>query len=479
MRANINPVVDEDWNALMFQRVKHTLWKVFGIDRAIAYVIVGRSISILAGPITALMVISFLSPVEQGFYYTFNSLLAIQVFFELGLTLVVLQFASHEKANLEWNDSGTLTGDLNAKARLAALLRFSLHWYGIIAILFVGVAIPMGFIFCGNLSQNDHFVAWQLPWVYLVVVSGVMLFLSPLFALLEGCGLVAEVAMIRSFQDLFANVVLWAALFFKLGLMAAPLFLTIRLLWAVGWLVARYKNHLVDLFFFHQDSVSFSWRAEIWPFQWRIALSWLSGYFIFQLFTPVLFAFYGPTIAGQMGISIAIANAIANMALAWVNTKAAPFGSLIAKSEFEKLDKLFFHSLFQSIFVVLVGMLAFFGIVIYLNFISHPFAQRLLAPLPLGVLVLAVIVNQIVGAEAVYLRAHKQEPFLIISLIGGILVGLSTYFLGQAYAATGMVVGFFVVNCVVGLGGGTWVFIRKRRSWHAKPHEVAILIETI
>lgn len=29
---------------------------------------------------------------------------------------------------------------------------------------------------------------------------------------------------------------------------------------------------------------------EIFPYQWRIALSWISGYFIFQLFNPVLFA---------------------------------------------------------------------------------------------------------------------------------------------------------------------------------------------
>ena len=37
-----------------------------------------------------------------------------------------------------------------------------------------------------------------------------------------------------------------------------------------------------------------SWKHEIWPFQWRIAVSWMSGYFIFDLINPVAFYFCGP-----------------------------------------------------------------------------------------------------------------------------------------------------------------------------------------
>ena len=57
--------------------------------------------------------------------------------------------------------------------------------------------------------------------------------------------------------------------------------------------------------------------------QWRIAVSWMCGYFIFQLFVPVLFAYRGPLEAGQMGISLSISNVLASVAISWVNTKAA------------------------------------------------------------------------------------------------------------------------------------------------------------
>ena len=42
-----------------------------------------------------------------------------------------------------------------------------------------------------------------------------------------------------------------------------------------------------------------SYMKEIFPNQWKIALSWVSGYFIFHFFNPVLFA-EGPVVAGQM-----------------------------------------------------------------------------------------------------------------------------------------------------------------------------------
>ena len=84
-------------------------------------------------------------------------------------------------------------------------------------------------------------------------------------------------------------------------------------------------------------------------FQWRIAVSWICDYFIFQLFTPVLFAFRGPVEAGQMGLSMSAVTQLGGIVLAWMSTKAAPFGSLVARRDFDALDTLFFRTLRQSL----------------------------------------------------------------------------------------------------------------------------------
>jgi len=74
------------------------------------------------------------------------------------------------------------------------------------------------------------------------------------------------------------------------------------------------------------------------------------------LFNPVLFAFRGPVEAGRMGMSLSLANAIQAIAVSWVGTKSAPFGTLVARKEFDRLDQVFFQALRQSVAVSILGL---------------------------------------------------------------------------------------------------------------------------
>jgi O-antigen/teichoic acid export membrane protein len=86
--------------------------------------------------------------------------------------------------------------------------------------------------------------------------------------------------------------------------------------------------------------------------------------------------------------------------------------------------------------------------------------------LPLALLGLASVCNVYIYNLSVYLRAHKQEPFLNISIINGILTGLSTYFLGREYGILGMTAGYLFTSIVCSIIPGTLIFINKRKNWH-------------
>jgi hypothetical protein len=43
----------------------------------------------------------------------------------------------------------------------------------------------------------------------------------------------------------------------------------------------------------------------------------------------------------------------------------------------------------------------------------------------------------------------------------------STYFLGRRYAAIGVTAGYLSCTILIGLGLGTWTFLKYRRQWHA------------
>ena len=445
------------------------LLRKFGVDRAVGYTLLGRGWAAGAGFVNLFLITRMMSPVQQGFYYTFGSILALTVFFELGLGYVLMQFASHERAHLEWTEQGTLEGDATAKARLASLLRMSLIWYSVVGLLILVTLLPVGLHFFGAHAPKGVVVDWQRPWIWIVLLTSLSLSLTPLFSILEGCGLVAEIISLQFVQNVLASLVNWAVLWHHGALYAAPLGNTLALLWTLTWLWRHKRPLLRDLASTGVRGGGIDWRREIWPFQWRMAVSGASGYFIFQLFNPLLFAYYGAAAAGRMGLCLSVMSAIGLISLGWITTKSATFGSLIAKREFRQMDRLFFPCLWQSWALVSLGALCFWLGGFYLHHIHHPLSLRILAPLPLGLLVLAAVVNHGVAAQALYLRAHKQEPFLGLSIAGACLIGLLSFLLGRPFGATGMMAGYLAVTTTVGLGLGTRVFLKKRSQWHEGP----------
>jgi hypothetical protein len=449
-----------------FRALVQALFRIFGVDRAIAYTLIGRSWSVIAGPVTLFLIARFLRPEEQGFYFTFGSVIALNIFFELGLTYVLLQFASHEKAHLDWTSFGTLSGSEAAKLRLAALLKLSLKWYSVAALLVLLLVLPAGLVFFSRDSAPNAAIAWRIPWISLAAASALNLFVAPLFAVLEGCGKIWQIASMRAGQSVLANVGLWLTLLCHGALFAGPVFQTVNLVVGLAWLAPTYGGLFRDLLHTDVARAPFHWRTEVWPFQWRIAISWLSGYFIFYMFNPVLFALKGPAVAGQMGMSLSLCNALIGASMAWMTTKASPFGVLAARRQWKALDALFFKALQQSMLVLGAGSAAMYVCVAIANAEHYPVSRRILGPVPFALLLLSAMMNHVVFCEAQYLRTHKAEPFLWMSIFIAGTTATATLVLAKPYGAPGVSAGY-LASCSLGVIIGTKIFLKKRREWHA------------
>jgi hypothetical protein len=447
--------------------VQQWLHRRLGVDRAIGFTVLARGWASLAGLATVALIARFLSRAEQGYYYTFGSLIALQIVFELGFSFVILQMATHECAHLKFNADGTITGDAVAHARLASVLQKTVRWYTAGAGLLALFLLAVGAHFFATYQHGGQGIEWRFPWYAAALAATLTFQIDPILSFMEGCGFVANVARLRLAQAATGSVLAWTALLLHHGLFAPALMIVGNAAVAAGWLIRR-RGLLLGLMRYKPGQHRVHWTNEVWPFQWRIAVSWLCGYFIFQLFTPVLFAYRGAEEAGRMGMSLSLANALQSVAISWINTKAAPFGALIARKEYSLLDAIFFRALRQSAGVFAAGALFVWTVDVYLNWAQIRFAQRLLTPLSLGLLLLATLVNVIVFGEALYLRAHKQEKFLLNSVFGAVLVAASTYFLGRIYGAVGMLTGNLLLGLLIGLPWGTYIFLKFRRVWHAE-----------
>lgn len=436
-----------------------------GIDGAIGFTLLTRMIQAAGGLIAIIFISIFLSLKEQGFYYTFASILAIQIFLELGLSGIITQYAAHEFAYLEWKDGFTLSGDNYYKSRLSSLLRFCVKWFGLISIFLFFILLIAGFYFFKNYNKDLN-IEWQRPWVFLCLTTSLNLFIDPLLAFFDGLNQVKEIAKLRLYQK-SANIIL-LFVFFSLGfkLYAAGL----ASLCAIGvnyfQIIFSHKIKVLKIIWASNGDFSINYFKEIFPFQWRIAVSWISGYFIFQLFNPVLFATEGAVVAGQMGMTLAALNGVLSLSLSWINTKIPLFSRLIAKKEFLNLDLIFNNTVTQSSIVTAILLLLLIIVISSLKFLKVPIGLRFLNTLPLILLCLSTLVSQYVYALATYLRCHKQEPFLIQSLVMGLLTALSTFVLGNKYGVMGITLGYCILTVSITLTWSIIIFNRKKILWH-------------
>jgi O-antigen/teichoic acid export membrane protein len=432
------------------------------IDRAVALSILARGWQILAAPLTLFLIARYMSPAMQGYYYTFSSLLALQSFVELGFSAVIVNITSHEWASLELDGAGRIRGSPDSLSRLISLGRLVFKWYAVASLIFVvGVGVA-GTAFFAPASLGE--VAWKAPWLSQVILAGLSLWLLPVTSLLEGCNQVASIQQFKLFQVVAASLGMWVALVLGAGLWAGVVWSGILLLRDVSLVLLRFQGFFKP-FVKPPPGPRMSWRTEVWPMQWRLAVSGVFGYLAFSLFNPVMFRYHGATVAGQMGMTWALTNALQAVSGAWVQTKAPRFGMLIAKKDFGALDRFFWKTAGISIGVMAAGVLAIWFGVMGLRMIDHPLAHRILPPLPLGLFLLAAAVLQVSLCETVYLRAHRKEPIMGMSVVMGLAIGGSVWLLGRRFGPVGAAASYCAVVMACTLWE-TWIWFRCRTEWH-------------
>lgn len=437
----------------MRSRILHLM---LGLDKAITITLLNRGWGLVAGPVTLVLLIAYLNPDEQGFYFTMNSLLGLQVVFEMGLGFVVLQTVSHMAPSLRLVDD-LPTREITSSAKLGRFLCDLTRWYVIIISLFViGLLIGGSYFLIG--SEASEGVQWEISWLLAVTFFGGNIFCNALFSFMEGIGQVTQVAMGRLMQAVVSAIVLWLSLWLDLKLLALGLMQLASFVVAALWLMVRYGNFLAVLVAEASDGERINWRNDIWPFQWRIALSWISGYLGSQAIVPIAFVTLGAVASGRIGLSITIMSAASAAAMAWVTTKSSAFGRLVAESDYKKLNQLFGHAYNVARVVACAASGVVVIIVAVLHLFQPEYAARFVPLVALVMLSVTAVFNVQTSAQAIYLRAFLREPFLAVSVASGFAMVLSVIFLARLGDITLVIGGYTAVTVLIALAWASPVF---------------------
>lgn len=380
-----------------------------------------------------------LSPEVQGYFFTFSSLLLLQVFFELGFGVVLLQFVSHEWAFLRFGPNRQIEGSPAAAARLASLVRLGIRWYAVVALALFVLLGAGGHLFFASSSATG--VAWVTPWWLLVTAQACSALIVPQSAFLEGSGQVALNQRNLLIANVCAGLAAGTALLLGGELYAIVLLVGVRATVAHA-LILPAALPFLRLWPLRSADDRIDWFHQFWPLQWRIGLSWTSGFLMFQSFTPVAFYVQGASVAGQVGVIVQAFHAVNQLGSCWLTAVQPRMGHLAARGNLPALRLLVRDTLRRSFVTALLLAIAAFTLIAGVkHFVPH-YGARFGDLMAAGVFLAVAVSLQLANVETAAVRFRKREPFVPVSFAAAATVLGSNLLLGHAFGIRGMALGF-------------------------------------
>jgi hypothetical protein len=403
-------MLKKDELSIYLDKIKRFL----NLDASIYLSIATRIWSIIKTPLSIIFITRFLTPVYQGYWYAFLSMAALTVFAEMGFTTIIVQYVSHDFAHLKLEQNNTVSGEEDRLQKFIGLIRFCINRYLVIIPVGVLIILIVGFVFFKNTLYSKQLM---FVWIIYACSGGFTLFISLLSSIIQGINKVKDVLQINLFANILSTVSIWVVLILGGGIWALTISALMFCLTSMILFLIKY-GHFFRQIYAYQIKNKFNWAKEVFSLQMQYSMSWIAGYFVFNFVTPVTLYFLGPVMAGRVGITFTTTAAILQMSYSWVSNKIPDLNMHIslnkpseAKSLFRSLNRssLFFFCLCS------VAMLAVLEINLFNLQIKF---------LPLGIVAIILIsefAKLLFGNWAVYLRAYKSEPYLVLSLVNGFL----------------------------------------------------------
>lgn len=398
-----------------------------------------------AGLVTTILIALFFSKADQGIYYTLGSLIGLQALADSGLLNVILHVVSHDWAELRLDDRGFVRGPRRSRQRLSAIIRFGLIWFALAAPILFAIGMIVGF----TTFEKQQVTATVFgPLLLAMMMASVSLVLTPLVAILEGCNQVNVVNRYRLMQAVTGSIVVWICLVGGMNLWTPLFAILVQAIWEAALIFVRYRKLFCQAW--RTTAKNFDWRTEIWPLQWRVGIQSAVRYLAVFPMLPVLFAYQGADVAGQVGMTWQVLNNILMMAYAWVRTRAPEFGRLIALRDVQALQRLFLQTTIGSTVLLVSGLSAFWILVFGLRLGTLDWgtklADRFLDPVAMAWFAAALIPLHLSVCFGTHLRSQKIDPIWKVSVVSYLVLGAAIYvaarYIGPASVGAAMLVVF-------------------------------------
>ena len=391
----------------------------------------------LSQPISIVFVTFFLDLKSQGFLYTFISLISIKFLLELGLTQIIITFIAYEKNNFKWN-SGFLKGKFTNYLRFKKIANYSFKWFMYSSFIYLILISCVGFLLFNDSTENIFF--WLYPFLILSILSSLEIAFIPIYAIKEGLGELVDVYRYRFYKASFFIISFVSLIVMEFGIWSFSISLLSNVLIDIFFIAQNRKIFIIFLRKTKKELNPLNIIKEILPLQIKTGIGAISGFATFFLITPYTFSLLGAETAGKVGLTLALVTGISGLSIVPTIVSIQRMAYLVSTNEILKIKLLIFKLL---IFMFLTHILAAIFLLLCYNFFIDLYPQitnKFLTPDLFVMYFIASMLSVGTMPLTIYMRAHKKEPIMLLSIITGLLISIGSYYGIIHYAELGAAV---------------------------------------
>lgn len=375
----------------------------------------------------------YLSQESQGVFFLMLSFVSAQVVFEGGM-----YYQMQQKVAVLLKRTGNLNDELS-NGEVAAF------WYKSLVFLFIMSSLYFFLVYhLAHFMLDKRLDEEVLNLALFFAVISIRFIISGIEAILEGANYRAYVAKTRLVSSIVNGLALCGFLFNGNGLDSLILSYSI----SVGLLILIHVSY-------HGSAISqllilgicerqkFSWREEMFAVQLKLSISWVFGYMNHQSLVPIIFYILGPVSAGQFGFLMSIVNAVKSLSSTFVAKESPLFGRYIARQQYFKLRSILKNIVKKTFFLITILIVGSFAGLWLLSFFNSEIFTRIPDLVAATIILLVTYIMQFNLILANFVRAHNEEPFMILGIVGGIVlplsIALSSYLSGDDVVIAGVI----------------------------------------
>lgn len=372
----------------------------------------------LYGGAFLLLIPVYLSIEDQGFWFTLMALGAMSRLADMGFLNLVMTYNAHATMGKDYT-----TGELVA---------FSLAWRDQVIKLVFPIIAVIGILVLLVQSRSPLLF---FSWLWYVVALALVFALYHKLALLEGTGDIARSHRYKGLLYLLATFFSFLLIVYFQTVLALP----------AGMFVA-----VISVYLFSMRSITFKLEGvlesekiqqlgkEFKSLIKQTSLSWVGGYIGTQGIVPIVYVVLGPAMSGLAGMTLNLFIAIQNLANVFLLSIAPSITQLVASGHIKEAMDVSKRGLMKALLSFVLGVMVF---VIVAHFGSGWFIfDRVLTDQNVYFLALGFLLQIVIIAMAMFMRAYKQEPLGPMSFYSS-------------------VIGLALLWFTMGAGGQSWIFV--------------------